>query len=155
MKRIVSATRNYYGIRNDTLANFVGNRLQRRMALFSADVSCTRAVGRSIRPGLCEALSNAEDGISNMVVRVMRVTTVLPGDRMVKLKVVEDIFGLDKSTYSSIASTGWVDSTVKPTEIPGLPVRYHAGPVWRSAAATPDIEATEYPNVGVCRLRIS
>lgn len=146
--QIVSATRNYYGIRNDALANKVGARDIRSASypLFTADIQANREIGGKLKPGSVIKFSCAEDGIAQMVVRVLKVNYGAPGDRYVKLNVTEDIFGLPQTTYTTIQETSWTDSAVPPTEMtiyqfdtPPLPL------ILRAGVSIDDISNDDYP----------
>lgn len=150
--QLVSDTRNYYGIRNDALANLVGARDIRSASypLFSADIQANREIGGKLKPGSVVKFTCAEDGIANMIVRVMKVNYGAPGDRYVKLNVLEDIFGLEETEYTSIAETEWSDAPTAPAEMttyefdtPPLPL------ILRSGVSIDDISDDDYPQTVV------
>lgn len=150
--QLVSETRNYYGVRNDALANKLGARDIRSASypLFSADVQANREIGGKLRPGSVVKFTCPEDGITEMVVRVLKVNYGAPGDRYVRLNVIEDIFGLAQTEYTSIQETEWSDPGVSPVEIetyffdtPPLPL------LLRSGVSTDDISDDNYPQTVV------
>ncbi len=146
--QLVSETRNYYGVRNDVLANKLGARDIRSASypLFSADVQANREIGGKLKPGSVVKFTCSEDGISQMVVRVMKVSYGAPGDRYVRLNVIEDVFGLAQTEYTSIQETNWSDPDIPPVEIdtylfdvPPLPL------LLRSGISIDDISDDDYP----------
>lgn len=118
--QIVSETRDYYGVRDPVLANRIGARDMRSASypLFSCEVVAHRDVARNVFPGGCARLTVAEDGIVDMVVRVMDVDYGEPGDRSVRLKVVEDVFALEQTTYTSGQESLWQSPDVAPEPLP-------------------------------------
>lgn len=146
---IVSDTRNYYGIRSDYLANFVGARDIRTAsyALFSCDVEANRTF-YNVRPGDVVKLDLEEDGIVGMVIRVGKVDYGQPGDSKIRFTATEDIFALEATEYSSTQPSLWENPDVAPeplerervVEIP-LPLLY------RSGFAEADLTDDRYPEV--------
>lgn len=116
---VISETRDYYGIRNALLATVVANRDVRSASypLFS----CTVAVDRrewDARPGDLRKFSWAEDGISDVVCRVMHVDYGSPRDRKITLKLTEDIFSIDQAQYGVPQTSSWenVERAPQPPE---------------------------------------
>ena len=146
---IVSDPRNYYGVRNSRLANQIGARDIRSASypLFSCDIVANREF-RDVRPGSVLRLNWPEDGIEDMVVRVMKVDYGRPGESRVRFNVIEDIFGLPVTTYTSVAESAW-----QPTDEPPRALtleRFITAPLpllLRSGVALSDLSDSNYPQV--------
>lgn len=113
---VVSETRDYYGIRNKELAAMVGARDIRSACqpLFSADMEADRT-GWKLVPGQCLILDWPEDGLTDMVMRVMNVDYGRPGSLSVKVTLLEDIFALTTATWTSPPVTEWTEPTHEPS----------------------------------------
>lgn len=98
---IISDPRNYYAIRNETLASIVAERdvVESGTPLWSAQIEVDRSFW-SIEPGDCLRLFWPEEDIESMVVRVMSYDIGDPKSRKITLNVVEDIFGLEVLAFS-------------------------------------------------------
>jgi hypothetical protein len=115
----VSDTRNYYGVRNPTLAAKLGARdiQSASYPLFSCDlvVSATlRGPTGRIKPGDILRFSWAADGIVNMPLRVYKVDYGKPGDEKIRLQVTEDIFGIGTTSYAAVPPSLWEDPSAPP-----------------------------------------
>lgn len=146
---IVSDTRNYYGVRNSRLANQIGARDIRSASypLFSCDILADRSF-RDVRPGSVLRLNWPEDGISEMVVRVMKVDYGRPGESRIKFNVVEDIFGLPLTTYTSVAKSAWESLDSPPEAL--TRTRMITAPLpllLRSGLALSSLSDSNYPQV--------
>jgi hypothetical protein len=146
---IVSDTRNYYGIRSDTLANLVGGRDIRSASypLFSCNVEADRSF-RNVRPGDVLKLDVPEDGIVGMVVRILKVDYGQPGDSKVRFNVTEDIFGLPATEYTVTQGSLWETTDALPLPLaqqraiePPLPL------LLRSGVSDTAISDEDYPEV--------
>lgn len=152
--QIVSETRNYYGIRSERLANFVGARDIRSASypLFSCEIEADRSF-RDVRPGDVLKLSWPEDGIVEMIVRVFKVNYGAPGDAKIRFNVSEDIFGLPLTTFSTIARTQWEAENDAPVNLAHQRVIEAPVPLLlRSGATTDDIGDDDYPEVATILL---
>lgn len=150
----VSSARNYYGIRNAALANFVGQRDIRSASypMFSADISAHRSMS-FLRPGSVAKFSWPEDGIVDMPVRVMKVDYGQPGDSAIKLSVTEDVFGLDVTEYTNAQETLWEDPNVAPQPMTVTEVLTAPLPLMlRSGFSLADLSDDQYPAVSVAVL---
>lgn len=112
---VVSETRNYYGIRNEDLAQKVADRdvAEAAYPLWSGSATVSRS-HELLLPGDLRVLNWPEDGISGMVVRVLDVNYGKVGDRSYKVKLVEDIFSAAKVRYRKPQRTSW-DSEIRRT----------------------------------------
>ena len=106
--RVVSETRNYYGIRNRALATRVGARDLRASAYpsFTAEIIADRSAPTAL-PGSVVMLEWPELGIVQMPCRVMGQNTGKPGSGAIVLTVMEDIFGLSQAEYEEPSGTLW------------------------------------------------
>lgn len=105
---VISETRPYPGIRDEWLARFVANRdvIEAGHPLYTAEIEASRAFW-DVVPGDVLAHSWPEDGIEDMIVRVLKVDYGTPTDRTVKISVVEDVFALEKSSYGATQTSEW------------------------------------------------
>lgn len=148
---LVSETRNYYGVRSTVLANALGVRDIRAAAypLFSCDIEGDRSFWDTV-PGDILRLDWPEDGISGMALRVTKVDYGTTGSRVIKITAIEDIFGLEASSYVSIGSTDWVDPNPIPVNFDR--VEFHTLPmplILRGGFALADVADSNYPRVVV------
>lgn len=145
---VVSETRDYYGIRNALLAQKVANRDVRAAGypLFSAQITVDRRMWDA-RPGDVFKFSWADDGIDQIVVRVMAVDYGKPGDRKIVLDVTEDIFSIEQAQFSSPQTTGWNNVENFPTPVDAqTAITLPLPSLVRAGATVADIDA-EYPTV--------
>lgn len=147
---IISETRDYHGFRNAAIAQVVADRDVRAASypLFSCHVEVDRREWDA-RPGDVRKFSWPEDGIVEIIMRVMTVDYGEPGNRKIKLELTEDIFSIESATYSSPQTSQWSDPTIFPTTLDAqlavtipLPVLVLAGQL------IPDIDEN-YPSVAV------
>lgn len=146
---IVSSSRDYYGVRNDWLANQLGARDIRTASypLFSCQLYVDRG-NRDLRPGDVVKLTWPEDGISEMVVRIMKVDYGGPLRRRIVLDVTEDIFALENTNYQIIQPTQWVNPNTKPTSLDSYSVVTAPLPLLlRSGYTLEDLSDDLYPDV--------
>jgi len=113
--QVVSETREYYGIRNKELAAFVGARDIRTASqpLFAATMIADRSAWKRV-PGECIRLQWPEDGLLDVVMRVMKVDYGTTGQPDVKVELMEDIFSQAPAAYVVPPVTEWIDPTSKP-----------------------------------------
>ena len=148
---VVSATRNYYGVRNQNLANKIGQRDIRSASypLFGCDIVADRSMS-FLAPGSVVKFTWPEDGISEMILRVMKVDYGKPGDSGIKLSVLEDVFGLEMTEYTSVQESLWEDpnAVVAPmdyTEFLTAPLPL----LLRAGVPLADLSDDDYPAVAV------
>lgn len=99
---IVPDQRNYYGVHNDQLAMTLAQRDLR--AASTPLASCDLEVNREawdLLPGEVVKLNSPEDQIVNLIMRVGVVDYGKPGDPTVRASLVEDIFSLSLSEFTS------------------------------------------------------
>lgn len=98
---VVSEGRNYYGFRNAYITKAVADKdvIEAAAPLFTATLEIDRSAWQ-IKPGDVRPFSWAEDGITDMVVRVMKVNYGGPKARKIKVDVVEDIFAFGRTAYA-------------------------------------------------------
>lgn len=148
---IISAARNYYGVRNSELAGRLGMRDLRAASypMFGCDIVANRSMS-FLRPGSVAKFNWPEDGIVDMIVRVGKVDYGRPGESSVKFPVTEDVFGLDVGTYTGAQTGLWQNPSVPPTPMtyttaltPPLPL------LLRSGVDLIDVSDDDYPSVFV------
>lgn len=100
---IISETREYPGIRSARLAQWIAERDVREASypLYSAVLEVDRSLWQT-EPGAVFRFSWADDGIVDMPMRVMGIDYGRPQDRIIRLAMVEDIFGIEKTTYGDV-----------------------------------------------------
>lgn len=98
---VVSEGRNYYGIRNAYLAQWVADRdvAEASAPLYTATLHVDRS-GWAAKPGDVVKFAWAEDGITELVARIMSVDYGSPKDRKIKVEIVEDIFAVAGTAYA-------------------------------------------------------
>lgn len=148
---VVSTTRNYYGIRNAKLANFVGARDIRSAAypMFGCDIIADRSMS-FLRPGSVVKFNWPDDGISNMILRVSKVDYGKPGESTIKLSVTEDVFGLEQTVYTGSQISLWESPDVDPYPMTATEVITSPLPLLlRSGVSLADLSDDDYPVVSV------
>lgn len=148
---IVSDSRNYYGVRNSTLARTLAAREVRSSAalLRTMEVQVDRS-GWSILPGDCVMVNWPENELSGVVMRVGVVDYGKTDDPMIKLSLTEDIFALDQPTIRLSGDSSWVDPSsspvdLSPVQIFTLPYFFAVGAQLQSSAIS-----LSYPEVLAC-----
>lgn len=151
--QIVSDSRNYYGIRNGSLAATVAGRdLQSASApLRSADMEVNRK-GWFLTSGSPIILNWPEYGIESLVMRVGTVDYGKPGDGTIKVSLLEDIF--KAGVFIEPPSTEWVDPSEAPAPMEFR--RMFSLPAAVVANVNPNAGAMEYPEamVGVLAAQV-
>lgn len=112
---VVSDGRNYYGVRNAELASELGVRDIRSASypLFGCDIEVDRTAW-DLLPGGVLKFTWPEDGIDQIIMRVGKIDYGRPGDMTIKASLLEDVFALEQSEYSSPPTTGWTDPSQDP-----------------------------------------
>lgn len=101
---IVSDTRNYYGVRKQSLARRLCARDLRTASapLMSAEVELLRTFW-DITPGAVVRVQWPEDGFGDIVMRVMDVDYGKVGGSTIRCKLMEDVFSLETQEYTPAA----------------------------------------------------
>jgi hypothetical protein len=112
---VVSDSRNYYGVRNASLAQSLAWRDLRSAGqpLASVEVEADRTFWTQ-RPGGVVKLTWPEYALSEIVFRIVSIDYGKPGDMTIKMSLVEDVFGLDIGTYEDPPATEWEDPSAAP-----------------------------------------
>jgi len=115
---VVSASRNYYGVRTAPLAIKLARRDLRTVGapLASCEVEIDRSA-YAIRPAACYKLTWPEHGLNGAIMRVMSVDYGRPGDMTIRAVLMEDVFSLDAGAYVEPVGTGWEDPSSAPEPI--------------------------------------
>jgi len=115
---VVSASRNYYGVRYSGLATKLARRDLRTVGapLASCEVEIDRSA-YAIRPAACYKMTWPEHGLNGAVMRVMSVDYGRPGDMTIRAVLMEDVFSLDAGAYVEPEGSGWVDPSSAPEPI--------------------------------------
>jgi Putative phage tail protein len=147
---IVSDSRNYYGVRNAGLAQDLAYRDLRSAGQPLA--SCQAEVDRSewqARPASVRKLTWPEYGLSGLVMRVQSIDYGKPGEPMIKLQLIEDVYGLDVGAYDQPPSTSWTDPSAAPAPVDPANVEIFTLPYFFSLGTTVAafVDSPEYPEV--------
>lgn len=145
----VSASRNFYGVRNAELAGRLCVRELRASAapLRIAEVDANRSAWKQLPGGVVKVNFPVEgDDLVNVMMRVAQVDYGKSTDGSVKISLIEDIFALSKPVAPLPPGTGWVDESEDPAPMAEAKVitmpRYMI-----SATTTNDPDDLEYPEV--------
>jgi len=115
--RVITRTVKMPGVTKADLATRLASRELRQLSQPLARVNLT-VTNRTARPGDVFAWSDPEYGVDRMVIRVVEVEYGTLADRSVRIKAVEDIFGLTDALYAPPAPTQWVEPTNPPAPSP-------------------------------------
>ncbi len=113
---VISEGRNYHGIRDPWLAQFVADRDVHAAGypLFGCQLEVDRREWMA-RPGDVRKFTWPEDGITEMVIRVLQVDYGTPSDRTITLEVAEDIYGLERTDYGAVQGSAWTPDRAFPS----------------------------------------
>lgn len=113
-----SASSNYYGVRNGTLATRLALRDLTRGAapLASVEVDADRAAWKK-KPGEVVLLTYPEYGLVQLPLRVMSVNYGRPGASKVQLSLVEDVFDTPDSAYVEVSGSLDDNAVAPPTAL--------------------------------------
>lgn len=150
---VIPETRPYPGIRDRWLAERVAERevIEAGHPLYTAEIEAGREFW-DVVPGDVLAYSWPEDGIADMIVRVMNVDYGSATDRVVKMSVAEDIFALDETAYGPVQTSEWASQRAVPEPLDAQMAL--AGPLPLLVRSGFDISEvdTNYPATGVMLL---
>lgn len=144
----VSDSRNYYGVRNSSLAMDLAMRDLRSagqpLAACQVEVDRTQFL---LRPASVVKVTWPEYSLNQVVMRVQSVDYGKPGDPTIKAQLIEDVFGLDVGAYDLPPSTEWTDpsaapETIETVEIFTLPLFFAA-----DTTVADFVDSPEYPEV--------
>lgn len=145
---LITDSRNYYGVRNASLAQRLAFRdLQasgQPLATFEAELDRTQW---QLRPASVIKVTWPEYGLDGVVGRVTSVDYGRPGDMNIKVSLIEDVFGLDFGAYDEPPSSGWVDPSSPPE--PLTIERIFTMPLFFAAnsSVADFVDTPEYPEV--------
>lgn len=144
----VPDSRNYYGVRNSSLAQALAYRDLRSAGqpLASCEVEIDRTQWR-LRPASVVKVTWPEYGLSELVMRATEIDYGRPGDPSIKAKLIEDVYGLDIGSYDEPPSSDWVDPSAPPA--PLETVEIFTLPLFFAADTTVSdfVDSPEYPEV--------
>lgn len=146
---IVSSSRNFYMVRDGSLAARLAERELRSLSypLAACDAEVHRSFG-TIVPGDVLKLSWPEYNISELPMRVMEVLQGSSQSGKITLKLQEDIFGLPGASYLENASSQWDSERVNPVN---PPVSIGTLPAYMTASISTEdtVGGLEYPTARV------
>lgn len=142
--RVISATKEYVGVRDANLAISLAERdLQVASAqLCTAEVILNRQAW-ALAPGMNVTFNWPRHGISNMIMRVNEVSIAAVGDDSISVTMVEDVFSRATANFAGSQTPGWVDPAQPPSLFPFRKVWEY--PFWhliRSAGLPADVLPT-------------
>lgn len=116
---VVSASVEYDGIANATLAARVAQRelAQHGAALLRVSLIADRSAS-SLLPGDVFRFTWPEAGITETVLRAVRVGYGAPRDGGVHIDAVQDVFSLPQAAYAPLPSSGWTSPVSNPAPCP-------------------------------------
>jgi hypothetical protein len=111
----ISETRDYYAIRDEIVAQQLAERdvLTAGYPLFTAEIYVDRSEWQIV-PGDIRRFSWPEDGLTEIVVRVLDVDRNEKDSRQIKLSVTEDIFSVDQTSYAAPQRGFWTGPNETP-----------------------------------------
>jgi hypothetical protein len=115
---IITDSRNYYGVRSSALAQRLAARDLRSAGAPLA--ACEANVSRKFwqaRPASVYKLTWPEHGLSQVVMRVVDIDYGRPGDDVIQLSLLEDVYGLDVGEYVEPPGTLWEDTSTPPLPV--------------------------------------
>jgi hypothetical protein len=114
----VSGSRNYYGIRNLTLATKVLARDLRASTapLVSADAQLDRSAW-DILPGEVVRLDWPRRGVNSVIARVGKVDYGKPRDSTIRASLLQDVFSLSRPPIKIMPPSDWVDPRNPPAPL--------------------------------------
>jgi len=113
--RVVPKTVRFPAIMKESLANRVLARELHQLSQPLARVDLTlTAVHRSIRPGDVRIWSDPEQGVEQLVIRVVEVDYGTLQDGRVRVQAVEDAFAARDAVFADPKPTEWVDPASEP-----------------------------------------
>jgi len=145
---IVSDTRNYYGARNPGLAMALAARDLRTAStpLAGFTIEVNRAAWDFL-PGEVVKLVYPEYGIAGLALRITDINYGRPGEDIIKISALEDIFSLPISSYAAPPVSEWVDTSEAPAPTDYSVVVTLPWYFLTNALTDADLEAAEYPEV--------
>lgn len=142
---ITSASRNYHGIGSRNTAIMVGERDLAAIAypLATCEAEVSRAFWKTVMHD-CVVLNWPRHGVESAVFRVVEIKNG-SSSRTVTLTLIEDVFSLDRATYSEPTETEWTKPATQPQPL----TNFHLGtaPAFFTirALGLSDIEELDYP----------
>lgn len=107
----------FFGISNAPLAQKVAARVLKTVSYPLAAVTLTvDRIGWTLRPGSVFRFSWSPLGITNLICRVLRISTGTLLSGKIKIDAVEDVFATDWTAFSA-PSSAWVDPIAAPTSL--------------------------------------
>lgn len=143
-----AGTREFPMIRDPYLAQVVAEREVRSAGypLFSCVLETDRSFW-TVNPGDVVRFTWPEDGISEMVLRVMQTDRGSRRDGKITLHCVEDVFSHEQTTYALPQKTKWVSDRTLPTPLDAeLAMTVPLPVLMRNGIAVDDLDAA-YPSV--------
>ncbi|UUV43220.1 minor tail protein [Rhodobacter phage RcCWillis] len=142
---ITSTSRNYHGIADQGVAIAAGERDLATVAypLATCDAEVSKELWKAVVHD-CVILNWPRHGIQSAVFRVAEVSRG-SSSRTVKLSLIEDVFGLARSSYSVVEETEWTNPSTEPQ--PLVNTYLGTAPAFMTVAVLGlnDITELEYP----------
>lgn len=120
---VVPTSRNYYMVRNASLAARLA---ERDLAAVSHPIAdCTITLNRTLwnlKPGDVVRLEWPEHGLNAVPMRIMEVSKGSSDSGVYRVKAQEDIFGLAQANYSAPPITAWTPGTAEPAPLTNVKI---------------------------------
>jgi hypothetical protein len=105
----------FRGFSNATNAQLTAARVLKTVAYPLAVLELyVNRVAWALRPGGLARLTWEALGITDMVIRITRISTGTLTDGMIRIDAVEDVFGVAATAYTAPAASAWVDPVTAP-----------------------------------------
>ena len=143
----ISTSRNYYMVRSEALAIELGER--DIAASVQSLVSCDAEVSRSlfnIVVGDIVVLNWPEYRIETKIMRVMETEEGDGEGASINLTLLEDIFSLDRASYTAATPTAWIDPTSTPEPLNNIYVGTAPAFISAQARNIDDLNDLAYPS---------
>jgi hypothetical protein len=112
---VVATTIQYPGIGNGALASAVASRELRGLSTPLAKVTLeTNRAGRSLVPGSVFRLTWPDLGVTDLVLRVVRIGYGTMADGRCRIEAIEDAFGVTAAVYGTPAPSAWTNPVNAP-----------------------------------------
>lgn len=117
-QRVKGTDMSFPGVYNKVLANEIAARQLSFMnvPLFKVELACNRKAS-NLRPGMVVKFNWAPYGLSNLVLRVLKVDLGELEDGTVRLSCIQDRFSTGTPVFAPPSNSGWTPPTVDPSII--------------------------------------
>lgn len=117
-QRVKGTDMSFPGVANKTLANEIAARQLSFMnvPLFKVEIACNRKAS-NLRPGMVVKFNWAPYGLSNLVLRVLKVDLGELEEGTVRLSCIQDRFSTATPVFAPPSNSGWTPPSVDPSPV--------------------------------------